>query len=203
MQGIEPSQHDIPGNLRCRIEVCPISIHLRKGDCRDTEQIAFRRCGHGSRIGGVVTQIRTVIYPGAADVWSLFVRKDLVYRERDAIGRRTGNGICARVNFAQPQWRLQRQRMRGAGLICFRRDGPNVGRQLESNRLQNLKPFSVVSAIWASPSMTPKGSVKNCGSGSTARTTSIKPFHGTPTSRWSSSSGSAHTSCSCSDTYSA
>ena len=73
--------------------------------------------------------------------------EDVARAHDHAIGRRAAHREMARADFAQPQRIVQRQRMRDAGLIEFRRHHPDVVGQRARDLLDDLQAGGVDAVV--------------------------------------------------------
>jgi hypothetical protein len=64
----------------------------------------------------------------------------MAHSHHDAVGRRALHGKPAFLHLAQPQRIVERERMRDAGLIGFRRDDPDVVRERARDLGAHVEP---------------------------------------------------------------
>src|SRR6202035_4842511 len=86
---------------------------------------AFQGACDGAGIDDVFGDVSALVDAGQNQVRHGFA-EDVARAHDDAIGRRAPHREMTRPDFAQPQGIVQRQRMRDAGLIEFRRHHPDI-----------------------------------------------------------------------------
>ncbi len=95
------------------------------GDGAHAEQRAFHGAGDGARVGDVLGQVGAVVDARQHEIRRLILQH-VAHAHDDAIGRRAAHGIGALADLAVAQRHLQREGVRGAGLVHLGRDDPHV-----------------------------------------------------------------------------
>src|SRR6266478_2243499 len=124
---------------------CVAGLHaefLRQRKRRQSQNGAFQSAGDGAGIDHVFGDVTALVDAGQHQIRHGFA-EDVARAHDDAIGRRAPHREMARADFAQPQGIVQRQRMRDAGLIEFRRHYPDVIGQCAGDLLDNLQAGSM------------------------------------------------------------
>src|SRR6185369_16714725 len=139
-----------PDDVRCepdrRLPVWRLAaaglIGLRKRDRGNAENGPLDRTGDGAGIDHVLAGIAAAVDAGKNQIgWTVL---DDVPRAHDhAVSGRAFDRKAALTDFAQPQWIVERKRMRDAGLVELRRDHPDVLRQRAADLGTDVEPLRV------------------------------------------------------------
>ena len=73
--------------------------------------------------------------------------EEMPHAHDDAIGRCAAHRETALLDLAQPQWIVERERVRDARLIEFRRDNPDVVGQFTRDLLADVQAFGVNAVV--------------------------------------------------------
>ena len=121
-------------------------IGLRQRDGGNADHGAFHGAGDGAGIDHVLAGIAAAIDAGEHQIGIVAVEQ-MARAHDDAIGRRAAHRKAALADLAQPQRIVERQRMRDAGLIVFRRDHPDVVGQPARDLLADVEPFRMDAVV--------------------------------------------------------
>ena len=101
------------------------AIGLRQRERGYSQNGAFERARDRPRIGHVLGGVLAPVDAGQDQIRPLAV-EDVAHPHDDAVGRRSLDGVTALVERAHAQRIVERERMRHAGLVEFRRHHPDI-----------------------------------------------------------------------------